>query len=1124
LIRVQAQVAIGACPYVGRTPELSELRAALEEAIAGHGRLVLIAGEPGIGKSRLAAEVAREAGALGAIVLGGRCYEMEGSAPYMPFVEIMEAGLAQAPSAEGFRRELGEDAAEVARILPKLRRLFPDIPPPLALPPEQERRFFFNSICEVVARSARLRPLVLIVDDLQWADEPTLLLTEHLAQRLSQMPVLMLGTYRDTDLDVSRPLARTLDELLRRRLARRIRLARFSATEVEEALQGLSGQQPPASLSRAVHQETEGNPFFVEEVFRHLAEEGTLFDEQGRFRRALGARDVVVPEGVRLTIGRRLERFSEETRKVLTTAAMVGRDFALELLETLAESAGDAVLAALEEAERAGLITSFAREGTARFAFTHELIRQTLVAPLSLPRRQRLHLRVAEAIRQVYGGSLEEHAGELAYHFYQAGSLAESEDTARVLVLAGDRALEGAAFEDAARLYERALSLRKPQTAEWAEALGKLGQARLGFGDLADAVECLERALQTVDALGDLEAGGRLRRTLLMYYAFTARIFESFELAERGLAVIGDRVNADRCHMLAFRGALMSFMGDHEGGDAAIVEATRMAEQLGDAKAMAPVLWARVAHHLTCHRYHEILQDGARALPLLREANMPWEYSALLSLMQLAALGLGRFDEVLRIGGELEPLADRIGNADIMLGRRNRGAVELAMTGDFEKVAFLSADVEMCRQGVNNMLGPGLVFAGLVDLWSGNWESALDRLREGGTFQTGAVGGLWAFLSLAQAYAGKREEALQLIAERREELPRADRVNNTGAWIALFAVVEALAVSGEREQAAELHPFLVEAIEQGHVICGYYNLRCIETLAGLAAAAGRRWQVAEVHFQNALATADRLPHRLEQADARRFYAEMLLERGEPGDDERARVLLEEAIAGYERNGMPRHREIARKLLRPVASDRVAETTPPPAAGVFRREGQFWTIRFDGETFRLKDAKGLRFLAELLRNPGREIPATELASASGEGRPLATRIAPEEGAPAANLGDAGELLDAKAKAEYRERLDDLRSELKTAEAVDEAERATKLREEIDFLTRELASAVGLGGRDRKAASAVERARASVTLAIKSALKSISENSASLARHLNGTIRTGKFCSYSPDPCAPMSWST
>ena len=423
-------------PYIGRDAERAELRRLMEQAIAGHGSIVLIRGEPGVGKTRLAQEIVLEARARGMFDATGRCYEMEGAPPYIPYIEMLQQSLRRGPA--GFRTGLGENAGEIAKILPELRQVYDDIPAPLELPPEQERLYLFNSIREFLERVSHTLPLLHVLDDLHWADDATLMLLQHIAQQQDKMAVLTIATYRDIELDAARPFARTLESLVRQRLAHRIALKPLPETGVEAMLRALTGQPPPPALDQAIYRETEGNPFFVEEVFQHLSEQGRLLDAQGRWRSDLQVGELDVPEGVRLVISRRLERVSEDCRTALTDAAVVGRDFGFELLQKLSDLDADALLDAIDEAERANLIVAAddvpAVAGDhaieARFRFAHELIRQTLISGLSLPRRQRLHLRVAETMEHVYGPGAEAYAADMAHHLYQAGAGADAAKTA----------------------------------------------------------------------------------------------------------------------------------------------------------------------------------------------------------------------------------------------------------------------------------------------------------------------------------------------------------------------------------------------------------------------------------------------------------------------------------------------------------------------------------------------------------------------------------------------------------------------------------------------------------------------------------------------------------------------
>lgn len=455
-------------PFFGREAERASLRRLLELALGGQGGVAMIGGPAGVGKTRIAAEIGVEASRKGALTLVGGCHDRDDSVPFIAFVEILEGALAQAPSLEAFRNSLGKEAAEIARLLPQLRRLFSDIPPALELPPEQSRRVLFTAFAELLVRTSTHRPMMLLLDDLHWADEGTLLLLNHLARLVPKMPVLIVGTYRDFEVDPARGLARTLDEQIRFHLVKRINLSGLTRDEVADMVRGLSGREPPESVVSRFYSLTDGNPFFVEELFRHLVEQGKLTDAGGEFRSEPKLDDINLPLTLRLAIGRRLARLSHESRKILATAAVIGRSFRFDLLQASTATDADSILDRLEEAERIGLISSTLEYPQARFQFSHELIRQALLGDLSPARRQRLHLGVADAIERIYAGTLEDQAADLAHHLWQAGTLAEPNRTIGCLATSARRALAQSACNSALHALQNALELlgKLPDTQE----------------------------------------------------------------------------------------------------------------------------------------------------------------------------------------------------------------------------------------------------------------------------------------------------------------------------------------------------------------------------------------------------------------------------------------------------------------------------------------------------------------------------------------------------------------------------------------------------------------------------------------------------------------------------------
>ena len=454
--------------FVGRDAERATLRRILERAANGQGSVVMIGGPAGVGKTRIAAEVCAEASQRRVLSYVGSCYDQEDSVPFIPFVEIFETALAQAPSPHAFRDRLGNEATELARFLPQLRRLFPDIPQPMELPPEQSRRVLFNAVTELLARTAENGPLLLMLDDLHWADEGTLALLSYLAPLVQKLPILIIGTYRDFELRAGGPLARTIDNLHRHHLLERITLGGLPQKAVADMLRALSGREPPEAVVSLFYFDTEGNPFFVEELFRHLVEQGKLIDSAGNFRHDLNPSEVDVPQNVRLAIGRRLAKLNDNTQRALATAALIGHSFTFGLLEAATGLDPDPLLDQVEEAEEAGLILSALDYPEARFQFSHELVRRAVLGDLSAPRRQRLHLQIADALERIHAEALEERAIELVHHLTEAGSAADDSRTLRFLMMAVKRELEQSASESAARHTQSALALlnRLPASAE----------------------------------------------------------------------------------------------------------------------------------------------------------------------------------------------------------------------------------------------------------------------------------------------------------------------------------------------------------------------------------------------------------------------------------------------------------------------------------------------------------------------------------------------------------------------------------------------------------------------------------------------------------------------------------
>ncbi len=903
-------------PFVERDAERAGLRRLVDGALAGHGGLALIAGEPGVGKSRLVAEIADEAEAQGMRALTGHCVEMTGTPPYLPYVEIIEQAISNPRSPLALREALGDVAPEIARIAPALRRVFPDIPPPVELPAELARRYVWNSFNEFVGRAAQGQPLLLVLEDLHWADESTLLLTEYLAALLPEMPVLLLGTYRDVEVDLHDPLTRVIEQLRRGRLLERINLRRLSLDGVGAMLRALAGQPAPEELTQVIHRETEGNPFFVEEVYLHLVESGVLLDEHGRLRSDLRLDELSVPESVRLVVGQRLDRLTSSTYEVLVAAAVSGRMFTSEIVGEVASMSEDGLVEAFDEAQGARLLAPGKIPG--ELVFSHELIRQTVLSGVSAAKRQRLHLRTAKAISRRYPDDLESHAGDLAYHLSRAGRSGDRASLVRYLTIAGDRAFDAAAFDDAVGQYEHALSLiSSADQLGRAQLLERLAMALRSVGRWDDALRTMNDALNRYEALGQVEAVGRLGWAMVYQLVWTARLVEGVQVGQRTLAALGNTVSADKARLLSALGWALSVSGDYSTATATFDQARGLAEQVGNERALADVLHMQTLHHMGYAEFTDGIRVGLRAAETFERESALWDLCSVQAFVIYEDGALGSREQATSLADKTLGIAGRLGHigaAFIVLCDQIR---EAAMLGDLSQVETLGPQIlDIGERGGLPWRFVGYIYLGLAAHWRDNAERAEEQLRNAVEMEPpGAIGGQsGSLLARHLAYQGRTEEVMELFESARSRLPSLELTSGIGSWNGMLGFVEALYLCELFEEAAALSPLVEGVLKLGKRWIAFDG-RLVETRAGLVAAASRRWETAERYFGMAREAAEQMSNRLELADLGRLHARMLLERGDTSDYARAAEMLEEAAAAYRAFAMPAYIADAERLRR-----------------------------------------------------------------------------------------------------------------------------------------------------------------------------------------------------------------
>lgn len=1111
---------------VGRTEELDQLQHALEDALTAMGRLVLISGEPGIGKSRLASEIARISTGRGAFAVWGRCWEAGGAPSYWPWVQSLRT-LIRTKDDEELDRLLGSGATIISQVLPEVTARLPDFPAPTSTgDPEAARFRLFDEIAEFLRRTGVETPLVIILEDVQAADVPSLLLLQFLSTQLENARILLVVTYRDTEIDRSHSLASSLVEIARAPICRRIGLHGLSHDDVTTYIEKSTGVTPSPSLVAAIHSETEGNPLFVGEIVTLLASEDRLNDS-----RDVNPWRLRIPEGLREVIGSRLRRLSSECIGLLEMASVVGRDFRVDVLENVGKQTSEELLNVIEEAVAARIITDVpGSPGYLRFS--HALIRDALYDRLSPPRRVRLHRRTGEVMEALVGDH-PDYLSDLARHFFEAVPGGDIHKAVVYARRAAEQAMRLLAFEEAVRLYEMALhALELEEDREEAtrcDILVALGEALMRAGDADVAKETLRGAADLARKLHRPEAfaraavgyGGRI--VWLRASGDTLLV----QFLEEALEMLPNRDGELRCRVLARLACAKRDEADSTDRDDLSRQAVEMATRMDDPATLAYSLSGRYAAILSPSSQKERLDIANRLIAVAiaagdKERELEGRMGLFGAQAEVGDMDAARFEYERSLA-----LSDELGQpthtSAVALQSVNLALFE-GRYAEAEELAQVALQVGRTAQVMD------ATFAFRVQMFLLRRDQGRVTEMEELLKRSAEEWHWYPFLSclLANLCAQLRHEA-----EAREVFGRlVDSEFNLPLdnpyLFGLSFLPEVVRYLNDTESAAVLYDKLLPYADRNPMSAPEAMTGSLARGLGILAATQGRWADAEEHFKSAMASNARMGAKPWLARTHYDFARMLLNRDAPGDQDLAMESMRRAQTEATEIGMTALLDdIAESLGRAGV---LAEVTPngglptgnPVTHHLFRREGEYWSLAYEGDRFRLKDTKGLRYLAVLLGEPHREWHVLDLVAADSGGHATVRLTSLPEGTSAIAPGDAGAFLDTEAKAAYKKRLDQLEDDIAEADAFGDFERASRAQEEREYLIRELAGAVGLGGRDRKAASAAERARVNVTRAIKSSLARIAENSPALGRHLFATVHTGTFCSYTPDPRSPVSW--
>jgi len=1116
--------------FVGRIAEMDDLVSAVEDALAGQGRAVFVGGEPGIGKTSLGRRVAAYAQTRGMSVLWGRCHEDDVEPPYWPWIELLRAGvldLAQEPLIAVLLGPTTNDVTDPAT--PWDRSLAPRTP-------DEDRVLVFDRFTARLRDVASRGPLLLVFDDLHSADRSSLSLLRFLFQRIADTPIMVLALYRDIELGRRHALTHLLAEAAREAVVRRYSLRGLATEEVARFLEIGSGSQPPRALVETVWRQTAGNPFFVKELVRLLLSDGDLV------ARASTGSLLLIPQTVREAIGQRLDRLSSDCNRVLSLAAVIGREFGVGVLERLAQAPREHVLHLLEEGIVAGLLAE-AAPATGRYVFSHVLFRDTLYAELPTTERIALHRQIGEILEALHGPHLDLHLPELAFHFTQAARGGDAAKAVTYSLRAGHRAAAATAFEESVRCYESALeSLDLAPVADQTtrcEVLLLLSEALWRTGSFQRARTTARHAFDAGRALGSVRHVGRAALAVagrMASFGAGQCDQEVVDVLTEALQAMGDGEESLRALVTARLAQELNFSAAADRVTALAADAVAQAECLQDTAVLASVLrntywplWGArtAAERLVVATTIVALADHEGDAAMAFEGHV---------FTFIAHVELGDRAAALR---ELETCtrsAERLRQPYLRWIAATTRACWASGEGPFEDVE--RASQEALAHGQEDQNQAALLFFGTqygyLAWLRGRFDDVEQTLLSNASWFPLLMETVRAALAVTYAAAGRLDEA-RIEFEHFAARDFADLRNDVTWGVGTTQLAHVCAILGDADRAPALYRRLLPSAGLNAVVVPTNCLGSVDRYLGELAATMQRWDDATRHFDTALAMNRRMHAWPQLALTALEYARMLGMLGDRAAQSQIASLLEESIAIADRLGMSDVSRKARALASeqpslaaatghlPDAANTPASVAPGTEDCVFRSEGEFWTVAHNSQVMRLKHRKGFTYLAELLRRPGLEFAAYDLATGAPCGRQRPFHPGSSPASRPGGSSTVGPMLDRTAREQYRRHHADLEEQRAEAERMNDPLRAARLREEADLLAEHLGAALGIGGRPRRNGSAAERSRSTVTKGIRGAIHAIRRSNPALGRYLATNVRTGYLCVYAPDPEHPIRFT-